>query len=312
MKSKMILRLLVVGLWSLCLVSYGEDLSALRQQAEQGNARAQCRLGDRFFLGQEVSQDYTEAVKWYRLAAEQGDDKAQCNLGFCLGNGQGVPKDQKEAVKWFRLAAEQGNAEAQYNLGFCLSNGQGVPQDRQEAVKWYRLAAEQGNMTAKSALNPVTEKKQIPAPKTSAETTRAMTVKFSAHIRALVEQLGDFSVMVSDAKTGDIPTDDTQTFDIVVISMPGQISDFFGAKLDLWRVMAVLYRDPNLQGKIARVMFFSRGYLEASLGCEAAKQLDGVWGICLPTNFLKFLSDHHRYRYESGPLEKRTWATAGF
>ena len=48
----------------------------------------------------------------YRAAAEQGDADAQCNLGQCYAEGVGVDKDPAEAVKWFRKAAEQRDAVA--------------------------------------------------------------------------------------------------------------------------------------------------------------------------------------------------------
>ncbi|MEG2728313.1 MAG: tetratricopeptide repeat protein, partial [Mucinivorans sp.] len=58
-------------------------------------------------IGQGVTQDYTEAAKWYRLAAEQGYAKAQYNLGLCYNKGHGVTQDYTEAVKWTKLAAKQ-------------------------------------------------------------------------------------------------------------------------------------------------------------------------------------------------------------
>jgi TPR repeat protein len=67
--------------------------------------------------------------------------------------GEGVSQDKIEAVKWYRLAAEQGNAEAQYYLGVSYDIGEGVSQDKIEAVKWYRLAAEQGHAEAQDMLS---------------------------------------------------------------------------------------------------------------------------------------------------------------
>jgi len=75
------------------------------------------------------------------MAAEQGDDKAQLKLGSMYEIGQGVPQDDAEAAKWYRMAAEQGVATVQYNLGVMYNNGQGVPQDSAEAHKWVNLAA---------------------------------------------------------------------------------------------------------------------------------------------------------------------------
>ena len=119
-----------------------------KRAAELGHASAQDDLGDMYYDGNGVPQDYTEAVKWYRKAAEQGNDAAQWNLGYNYFYGKGVSQDYSEAVKWYRKAAEQGYASAQNSLGYMYATGKGVPQDYTEAVKWYRKAAEQGNDAA--------------------------------------------------------------------------------------------------------------------------------------------------------------------
>ena len=124
----------------------------LIQEAEQGNAKAQYKLGEMLATGQGVPQNEAEAVKWFRLAAQQGHVDAQYNLGMMLVNGEGVPQNDAEAVKWYRLAAQQGDAYAQYNLGVMLEMGRGVPQNDVEASKWYQLAAQQGYAAAQNNL----------------------------------------------------------------------------------------------------------------------------------------------------------------
>ena len=94
-------------------------LPVFQELSNKGYAEAQYYLGYCYYNGKGVTQDYTEAVKWYRKAAEQGNAQAQCNLGYCYKYGKGVTQDYTEAVKWYRKAAEQGNATAQYNLGSC-------------------------------------------------------------------------------------------------------------------------------------------------------------------------------------------------
>ncbi len=134
--------------------------------AEQGLAEAQYNLGVRYYLGQGVPQDFTEAAKWYQKPAEQGLAYAQYKLGVMYSNGRGVPKDDAEAVKWYEKAAEQGLAEAQYNLGVRYGKGQGVPQDLTEAHKWFNLAASrsQGKVHEGSVRNrDIAEKKMTPA-----------------------------------------------------------------------------------------------------------------------------------------------------
>jgi TPR repeat protein len=131
---------------------FSEAVKWYRMAAEQNYAKAEFNLGVCYDEGNGVSKDKTEAVKWYRKAAEQNEVHAQFNLGDCYNNGEGVAADKVQAVKWYRKAAEQGDSKAQFNLGLCYEDGEGVPKDLAEAVKWYREAAEQGDADAKAAL----------------------------------------------------------------------------------------------------------------------------------------------------------------
>ena len=134
-----------------------EAVKWFRKAAEQWDADAQYALVfcyDSIESG--VKQDKAEAVKWYRQAAEQGNAKAQHQLGLCYYNGSGVAEDRVVAAKWLCKAAEQGDAEAQYSFGYFCENGLGVVQDKVEAVKWYRKAAEQGNEQAQKRLELIT------------------------------------------------------------------------------------------------------------------------------------------------------------
>jgi hypothetical protein len=45
--------------------------------AEQGDVNGQLRLGQQYFFGDGVPENYGEAAKWFRLAAEQGQINAQ-------------------------------------------------------------------------------------------------------------------------------------------------------------------------------------------------------------------------------------------
>jgi len=127
---------------------YTEAVKWYRKAADQGNAAAQLNLGLCCYNGHGMTQDYAEAMKWWCKSADQGNAYAQYNLGLCYANGQGVTQDYTEAVKWWCKSADQGKDRAQYYLGVCYANGQGVTQDYTEAVKWYRKAADQGNAEA--------------------------------------------------------------------------------------------------------------------------------------------------------------------
>ena len=85
--------------------------------------------------------DYATALREWRPLAEQGNAKAQHRLGHMYRYGLGVLQVYAEAMKWFLRAAEQGNASAQYELGHMYSDVKGVTQDYVQAHKWYNLAA---------------------------------------------------------------------------------------------------------------------------------------------------------------------------
>jgi len=129
-----------------------ESIDKVRHAAEQGDANAQAKLGDMYYQGQGVPQDYAEAASWLRKAADHGDAKGQFGLGILYYNGQGVQQDHAEAARWYRKAADQGQPDAQCYLGSLYAVGQGVTQDYTEAVRWYRKAANQGQAEAQKTL----------------------------------------------------------------------------------------------------------------------------------------------------------------
>ena len=59
-------------------------------------------------------------------AGRRGDATAQCVIGYCYAAGQGVTQDWTEALKYYRAAAQQGHPNAQYNLGTCYAKGRGA------------------------------------------------------------------------------------------------------------------------------------------------------------------------------------------
>ena len=88
--------------------------------ANQGDAEAQFKLGNRYRYGKKAKKNFVKAIEWYTKAAEQGHSHAQNNLGVCYKRGKGVKKDPVKAVEWYRKSAEQGHKKAQnalYQLG---------------------------------------------------------------------------------------------------------------------------------------------------------------------------------------------------
>lgn len=125
-------------------------IDGLKKDAQKGDVLSQRMLGDFYFFGKEVTQDYKQAVYWYKKAAEQGDISAQFQLGYCYSNGEGVAQDDQQAVYWYKKAAAPkdrlvGYHLAQLALGFCYYEGKGVDKDLKKAAFWWYQAALQGD-----------------------------------------------------------------------------------------------------------------------------------------------------------------------
>lgn len=132
---------------------HSSNVHELRDKAENGDAEAQFSLGEIYFAGRGVEQDYKEAVKWFRKATEQGNVTAQLAIGSMYLEGIGVEQDSKEGVKWVRMAVEQGDANAQNGLGVMYAIGKGVIKDNVKAYKWFILAEKNGYDTGGSIRN---------------------------------------------------------------------------------------------------------------------------------------------------------------
>ncbi|MFI3291255.1 MAG: tetratricopeptide repeat protein, partial [Opitutales bacterium] len=98
------------------------------------------------------SKDYARAIELSVEAVRKDYAWAQNLLALCYYRGNGVTQNYTEALRWWKKSAEQGYAFAQCSLGDCYERGNGVTQNYTEAVKWYRKSAEQGNAYAEQAL----------------------------------------------------------------------------------------------------------------------------------------------------------------
>ena len=142
------LLLLVIGI-SAC-ASYGSwnkpsSIQALRQLVKEGDIGAGTALGQRYEMGQGVSQDLKQAKHWYVKASEEGDPLAMFLLGQLLEFGISGSPDYDQAALYYTAAAELGHAEAQARLARFYEEGWGVPQSFDMANKWYSLATLQWN-----------------------------------------------------------------------------------------------------------------------------------------------------------------------
>lgn len=141
------------------LIASPTTAEAITHAAEQGNVVAENKLGEAYFLGHGVSQNFVMASFWFKKAAVEGYPSAEDNLGRTYFYGQGIAKnyihpepkgtDDVIAAYWFRKAADQGNIRGEEDMAKFYMNGLGgVLQNSAAAVHLYRKAVDQGSRIA--------------------------------------------------------------------------------------------------------------------------------------------------------------------
>jgi uncharacterized protein len=73
-------------------------------------------LGNIYYSGHGVPQDYAEAKRWYEIAAAAGNSNAMIGLGDLYRDGRGVTKSVADARAWYQKAAAAGSPQAQSRL----------------------------------------------------------------------------------------------------------------------------------------------------------------------------------------------------
>ena len=127
---------------------YSEAMKWFIKAAEKGDPSAYREIGNMYFRAYGVEQDYDKAIEWFQKAADLGNSSAENDIGYMYKHGYGVEQDYEKAVEYYTRSAEQGNAAGQYNLSCMYLHGNGVEQDYDKALLWSLKSAEQGNTNA--------------------------------------------------------------------------------------------------------------------------------------------------------------------
>jgi hypothetical protein len=114
---------------------------SMQRLAERGDPVAQFEMGARYATGEEVAQDYPQALSWFSKAAEQGNVAAQATLGAYYWAGRGVPQDLSKAYYWAILARAGGDEGSKYRVALLasrLSRAQ-ILAEQKRAEDWIKL-----------------------------------------------------------------------------------------------------------------------------------------------------------------------------
>ena len=116
---------------------------------------AHLKLGNCYYYGEGISQNYEKAVDNYTNAALfHNNAEAQWRLGLCYMEGAGVSMNKEEAFKCFLSASknEDPSVMAQFELAQCYYYGIGTEQDMERAKFWYQKAADEQHLYAMEML----------------------------------------------------------------------------------------------------------------------------------------------------------------
>ncbi len=128
----------------------GDFLSRAAERSASG--REQFEIGEMFYAGGAVPENWQRAVDCFAEAARRDVPEAINRLGEMWANGAGGQPDPKEACRWFMRAATNGLPSAQCNLGLAYLKGEGLERNPIEAYAWLEVASGAGNTVAAEQL----------------------------------------------------------------------------------------------------------------------------------------------------------------
>ena len=118
--------------------NYYNAFQVLHEAAQKNDGTAQNTVGNLYYLGLGVEQDFRRAAEWYLKAALNRDSDAMINMAMLQKNGQGgLKRDPLKAFSWFRFAKLAGVQSADRYLKYLIGGNILTPNMIQKAKKLY-------------------------------------------------------------------------------------------------------------------------------------------------------------------------------
>ncbi len=146
--------------------SYKNAFEWYKKGADNGSLICQTNLGEYYFVGKGVKQNFEKAWFWYNKAlngyeknAKEDDLFSMEKVAIFYKNGYGCEINIEKANYWYKKYAEKVmsfaencNVKMQKELGDLYRDGNGVEQSYQKAEYWYNKASKQGDISSKKEL----------------------------------------------------------------------------------------------------------------------------------------------------------------
>ncbi len=123
---------------------YESALKWLNKAAELGNDTAIEKLGEMYYEGEGVEQDFSKTADYYEQLVEKGTATAfeYYVLGFLYEHALGRDKDINKGMEYLKTAADMGSSGACEELAGMYVKGDEVTQDFELAYYYYTKATE--------------------------------------------------------------------------------------------------------------------------------------------------------------------------
>ena len=103
-------------------------------------------MGQIYFLGAGVDQNYGLAFHYLNKSAQKGDAASMTVLAQLYGEVKGTQKNGVKAAGLHWVAATKGHGVAQVAIGELMTNPENGSQDTLRGLMWLYLAMEQNNV----------------------------------------------------------------------------------------------------------------------------------------------------------------------
>ena len=129
-----------------------EVFNDILKMAEEGDVFAQDELANIYLLGYQGENNRKEGIKWLEKAAQNDFWGSMNALGDLYYYGLLVMQDYGEAFKWYTMGTEKENAYSCFCLACCYYLHRGVEFNREMAFKLLEKANELGSSNSEDVI----------------------------------------------------------------------------------------------------------------------------------------------------------------
>lgn len=143
-----------LGMLSFLQKDYKKALPSFEKAAQMENPDAINMLGVYYSEGILFKQDYKKAIQYFDQATDinPNNSSAQFNIGQAYYYGEGVDQDYKKAFSWLTKSANQNYSLAKIQLAEMYFSGKGIKRDVTKAIEIIKPLANLGDAKAQENL----------------------------------------------------------------------------------------------------------------------------------------------------------------